>query len=80
MTLTQFAAQLNAVLEENKHLRQQVANFKARPLDNKRKLSEREVRDIREAHRGGMSQKDLASNYQVNPATISRTVRGLYHA
>lgn len=80
MTLTQFAAQLNAVLEENKKLRQQVADLQAKPLDNKRKLSDREVRDIRAAHRGGMSQKDLASNYQVNPATISRTVRGLYHS
>ncbi|AGT14298.1 HTH DNA binding protein [Mycobacterium phage Adzzy] len=46
---------------------------------NRRKLTEREVRDIREAYRGGMKQKDLASNYDVNPATISRTVRGIYH-
>jgi DNA-binding transcriptional regulator YiaG len=80
MTLTQFAAQLNAVLEENNRLRAQVAEFKSKPLDNKRKLSAREVRDIRAAHRNGMSQKDLADSYEVNPATISRTVRGLYHA
>ncbi|BBC43606.1 helix-turn-helix DNA-binding domain protein [Mycobacterium phage AN9] len=46
---------------------------------NRKKLTEREVRDIREAYRGGMKQKDLADNYGVNPATISRTVRGIYH-
>nr|QFG08812.1 helix-turn-helix DNA binding domain protein [Mycobacterium phage Naji] len=46
---------------------------------NRQKLTEREVRDIREAYRGGMKQKDLADNYGVNPATISRTVRGIYH-
>lgn len=79
MTLTQFAAQINAVLEENKRLLQRVAELEAKPLDNKRKLSAREVQDIRAAHRGGMSQKDLADSYEVNPATISRTVRGLYH-
>ena len=79
MTLAAFVAQLNAVLGENKRLRARVEELEGKPLDNRRKLSEMEVRDIREAHRGGMSQKDLASNYGVNPATISRTVRGLYH-
>jgi DNA-binding NarL/FixJ family response regulator len=46
---------------------------------NRQKLTEREVKDIRQAFRGGMRQKDLARNYGVNPATISRTVRGIYH-
>ncbi|ABE67368.1 hypothetical protein PBI_CHE12_49 [Mycobacterium phage Che12] len=46
---------------------------------NRKKLTPREVQDIRAAYRGGMKQKDLASNYGVNPATISRTVRGIYH-
>ncbi|AVP41891.1 hypothetical protein SEA_JSQUARED_45 [Mycobacterium phage Jsquared] len=46
---------------------------------NRRKLTEREVKDIRQAYLGGMKQKDLADNYGVNPATISRTVRGIYH-
>lgn len=46
---------------------------------NRKKLTEREVEDIRQAYRGGMKQKDLARNYGVNPATISRLVRGLYH-
>lgn len=49
----------------------------ARP--NRHKLTDHEVQDIRAAHRGGMKQKDLALNYGVNPATISRIVRGVYH-
>lgn len=80
MTLTLFAAQLNAVLEENNRLRNRVAELEAKPLNNKRKLSDREVRDIREAHRNGMSQKDLADSYEVNPATVSRIVRRIYHS
>ena len=46
---------------------------------NRHKLTNHEVQDIRAAHRGGMKQKDLALNYGVNPATISRIVRGVYH-
>lgn len=46
---------------------------------NRHKLTEHEVQDIRAAHRGGMKQRDLALNYGVNPATISRIVRGVYH-
>lgn len=54
-------------------------NLQGPSRPNRHKLSEVEVKDIRAAHRGGMKQKDLARNYGVNPATISRTVRGIYH-
>lgn len=47
--------------------------------DNKPKLTKREARDIREMHRLGTTQRELAEMYDVNPATISRTVRGVYH-
>ena len=46
---------------------------------NRKKLTKQEVKDIRAAYKGGMKQKDLADNYGVNPATISRLVRGIYH-
>jgi DNA-binding transcriptional regulator YiaG len=46
---------------------------------NRRKLSLQEVKDIRQAFQGGMKQVDLADNYGVNPATISRIVRGIYY-
>ena len=78
-TVTSFVAQINALLEENKRLKARVEELESKPLDNRRKLSELEVRDIRAAYRGGMSQVDLANSYGVNPATISRTVRGIYH-
>lgn len=46
---------------------------------NRKKLTKQEVKDIRDAFRGGVKQKDLADNYGVNRATISRIVRGIYH-
>ncbi|QXO13325.1 helix-turn-helix DNA binding domain protein [Mycobacterium phage Trooper] len=46
---------------------------------NRKKLSEADAKDIRNAYYGGAKQKDLARNYGVNPATISRLVRGIYH-
>lgn len=46
---------------------------------NRPKLTERDVRDIRAAYRGGMRQVDLAANYGINKGTVSRIVRGEYH-
>ncbi|ASJ79743.1 HTH DNA binding protein [Mycobacterium phage Heffalump] len=46
---------------------------------NRKKLSAADAKDIRNAYYGGAKQKDLARNYGVNPATISRLVRGIYH-
>ncbi len=46
---------------------------------NRKKLTDQEVRDIRDAYYGGARQRDLAVKFGVNPATISRTVRGIYH-
>lgn len=46
---------------------------------NRPKLTPREVHSIRAAYIGGMKQSDLAKSYEVNPATISRLVRGVYH-
>ncbi|AIK67763.1 HTH DNA binding protein [Mycobacterium phage Piro94] len=46
---------------------------------NRKKLTKQEVKDIRDAYFGGAKQKDLARKFGVNPATISRTIRGVYH-
>ncbi|WXX09755.1 helix-turn-helix DNA binding domain protein [Mycobacterium phage MS619] len=46
---------------------------------NRKKLTAADAKDIRNAYYGGAKQKDLARNYGVNPATISRLVRGIYH-
>lgn len=80
----QLGGRLSAAHSVNQDLRNQLEVEKLdrstgpdRP--NRKKLTEQEARDIRKAFRGGMKQKDLASNYGVNPATISRIVRGIYH-
>lgn len=77
--LDQIVNEIDEILCENRELRKRIAELEAIPHNNRRKLTEREVRDIREAYRGGISQISLADNYGVNPATISRTVRGFYH-
>ncbi|QFG12546.1 helix-turn-helix DNA-binding domain protein [Mycobacterium phage Toaka] len=46
---------------------------------NRPKLSEQDAKDIRAARAGGAKQADLARNYGVNPATISRIVNRVYH-
>lgn len=71
--------ELDEIIAERDQLRARVAELEAKPLDNRRKLTDREVLDIRAAYRAGMRQKDLADNYGVNPATVSRIVRGFYH-
>ena len=45
---------------------------------NEKKLLSADVREIRTKYKTGASQVDLAHMYRVNPATISRIVRGLY--
>lgn len=49
-----------------------------RPNNNK-KLTEREVFEIRNMKRQGWKNSELARAFDVNPATVSRIVRGQYH-
>lgn len=77
--IDQLCNDLNEIIAENKALKARILQLEAKPMDNRRKLSQQEVKDIRAAYRGGMMQSALADAYGVNPATISRTVRGLYH-
>lgn len=79
MTVASLVRQLDDLLKENDKLKARVKELESKLRDNRSKLTEFEVKDIRAAYRGGMSQSDLAHAYGVNPATISRTVRGLYH-
>lgn len=49
-------------------------------LDNTKKLSHRDVTRMRAMYReGDYTQSELADIFDVNPATVSRTVRGIYH-
>ena len=78
-TLLKVIEEIDFLIAENTSLKERVQELEDKPLDNRRKLSSREVKDIREAYRNGMPQHELADAYGVNPATISRTVRGIYH-
>jgi DNA-binding NarL/FixJ family response regulator len=64
--------------EENERLKRQLAG-RGRP-SNAKKLSAREVENIRSMHRAGYKTTEIARSFDVNHGTISRTVRGLYHA
>lgn len=49
--------------------------------DNRKKLTKYEVSAIRRLfHDKGWSQAEIADAYDINPATVSRIVRGIYHA
>lgn len=45
---------------------------------NRKKLSASEVRTLRMMHRSGSTQAELAERFSINPATVSRIVRGIY--
>ena len=45
---------------------------------NRKKLSASEVRTLRMMHRAGSTQAALADRFSINPATVSRIVRGIY--
>lgn len=48
--------------------------------DNRKKLRPSDVRSLRrDWDSGSFTQTELASDYQVNRATVSRIVRGIYH-
>jgi len=76
-TVVKVIKELEALVKERDDLLEELKSL--RDWNNKPKLSSGDVRDIRQACRGGMRQKDLADNYGVNPATVSRIVRGIYH-
>lgn len=76
----QSLEQLNKMLvERNTALSVEVQRIPSR-VDNSPKLAPSDVRRMRQEHRRGLSQRELADVYDVNPATVSRIVRGKYHA
>lgn len=77
--LADFAKALTAVLEENDRLIKENEALKAKPTDNRPKLTDREVKEIRDMRRMGLSTREIADIYDVNKSTISRIVRREYH-
>ena len=68
--------QLTKLLHEES---EKVTVLQNKYVDNRPKLTPKEVTVIRAMARHGLTHKAIADIYDVNPATISRTVRGQYH-
>lgn len=79
-TLVAFLRELDGIIKERDELRKQLDAYLEERDDNRKKLSEREVKEIRNLARAShLTQREVAECYDINPATVSRIVRGLYH-
>lgn len=79
-TLVKLIQELDALIKERDELAKQVAVYQEIRDDNRKKLSDREVKEIRNLARvSHMTQREIADVYDVNPATVSRIVRGIYY-
>ncbi|MDP7733686.1 DNA-binding protein [Mycobacterium paragordonae] len=76
---------VQGVVRENNELKQKISQMegtfgqKLFGNTNRKKLTAREVHSIRELRRSGFNQASIAQIYDINPATVSRIVRGQYH-
>ena len=78
-TIAAFVRELDGIIKERDELRKQLEAYKEE-RNNRKKLSQREVTEIRHLARASdMTQHDIADVFAVNPATISRILRGIYH-
>lgn len=79
-TLVALIGEIDALVKERDELLKQVEAYREVRDDNRKKLTEREVREIRNlANVSRMTQREIADCYDVNPGTVSRIVRGIYH-
>lgn len=70
---------INELYAENRQLRLALSQQKASTKDNRPKLQPADVRHIKELVRLGFSRREVARAYDVNPSTVSRLVKGVYH-
>ena len=81
-TAVDIIGSIQAELVELRSLSSQQATQLAKLNDghrNAKKLSAKDVNRLRGMYRNGSTQAELAQVFDLNPATVSRTVRGLYH-
>ena len=64
---------------ENDELKEQLGPGSVLAHSNRKKLGPEEVQGIRTLKRLGWTNKSIAETYDVNPATVSRIIRGIYH-
>ena len=74
-----FIAGVTALVERNHELEARVAQLESQVPDNRPKLTREDVSKIHELKRAGYKQSEIAEIFDVNPATISRIVRGIYY-
>lgn len=75
--LISAAARLQHALQE---LHDTLRVIEREPRSNAKKLTADEVASIRQLHqRSSLNQREIAEAFDVNPATVSRIVRGVYH-
>lgn len=71
---------INTLLIQNLELKLEVERLTFEKQGNRPKLSDSEVKRIRYMKReGAFSNVQLADMFDVNPGTISRIVRNIYH-
>lgn len=81
LTAAQVSDVFTRIVEENKQLRAQIAagsTSSAAKRTNKPKLTRRDVEMMRKLKRLGSTNQELATAYDCNPSTVSRTIRGIY--
>lgn len=77
--LSMFLKAASELESEVVELRREIARLRNRN-NNQKKLSPREAERIREKYRTGkFTQAQLADMFDVNDATVSRIVRGIYY-
>jgi DNA-binding MarR family transcriptional regulator len=77
-TLLAVMKEIDALIKERDELRKQL-DVLQEPT-NQKKLTDREVKEIRNlARTSDLTQREIADCYAVNPATVSRIVRSVYH-
>jgi DNA-binding NarL/FixJ family response regulator len=78
-TVAEFVEGVNALIERNHALEARVKQLESQVPDNRPKLTREDVSKIHELKRAGYKQSEIAEIFDVNPATVSRIVRGLYY-
>ncbi len=77
--LDALLAEIGALVSERNELQKRLDEIEQAADNNKKKLSEREVKEIRNLNKAShLTQREIADIYDVNSATVSRIVRGLY--
>ena len=77
-TLLAVMKEIDALIKERDELRKQLDVLQE--PNNQKKLTDREVKEIRNlARTSDLKQSEIADCYDINSATVSRIVRGVYH-